>query len=262
MHCNINQQLIAVYRGCESSAITMFILFVLLGALVASSSSSDITSLVFGNVLDGMPAAFGDFNSDELTDLFVLSKDGKTVQIMLASEEEPLLQPKKDLSCSFVHTVSSVVPGDFDGDVFMDILVTTVEAGGITNVYILWGGNDKLNCTDESDPFLKMMGQPLAMDYNHDWIIDLFGTNVNGSRTFWIFNSERTKPTAIPMVKPKSWKGMIWISTYYKSPLGCIIIYVFCLSRIFAHKAAPFKRFCRSEQRLLLGSGCNDWRVS
>ena len=189
--------------------------FILLTALVALTSCSDITNAVFGKELDGMPAAFGDFNSDELTDVFVLSKDGKTVQIMFASVEEPLLQPKKGFSCAFNETVSSVVPGDFDGDVFMDILVTTVNVNRTTNVYILWGGYEQLNCTEATKPLFQMRGQPLAIDYNQDMIIDLFGADLNKNRVFWVFNSQRKPPKVIPMEKPKNLPGkQIYINIY------------------------------------------------
>ncbi|OXU29157.1 hypothetical protein TSAR_006559 [Trichomalopsis sarcophagae] len=187
----------------------LLLLFVSLNALVALSLGSDITNAVFGKDLDGMPAAFGDFNSDELTDVFVLSKDGRTVKIMLASVEEPLLQSRKDLSCDFEDKVSSVVPGDFDGDVFMDVMVTTVSSAeatrGATNVHILWGDNNKLNCNGSlaKNAIIQMQGQPLAMDYNQDMIIDLFGTDVNGTRAFWVFNSTKTKPSQVFMKKPK-----------------------------------------------------------
>lgn len=95
---------------------------VLLTLLLCSlSKCSDITNIVFGSVRDGMPAAFGDFNSDELTDVFVLRNNRKTVEVLLAAEEEPLLRPNS-LLCNFTESVTSVVPGDFDGDAFMDIL--------------------------------------------------------------------------------------------------------------------------------------------
>lgn len=48
------------------------ILTILLSLFFNYVCSSDITHLVFGGFTDGMPAAFGDFNSDELTDVFVL----------------------------------------------------------------------------------------------------------------------------------------------------------------------------------------------
>ncbi|CAH0555340.1 unnamed protein product [Brassicogethes aeneus] len=167
---------------------------------------SDITSLVFGSNTDGMPAAFGDFNSDELTDVFVLLDNGKSVEILLGHEEEPLLRSSTEkLKCTFTNSIiSSVVPGDFDGDAFMDVLVTTVKRRGDgktppTNVFILWGGGNHLNCTDENTPVIEMLGQPLAMDYNQDMIIDLFGQNEKFERYFWIFNTNRSEPEKIRM---------------------------------------------------------------
>lgn len=172
--------------------------------LVTVARCSDITPAVFGNVLDGMPAAFGDFNSDELTDVFMLrGKPGdsqRTVEIFLAADQEPLLRPAPHLNCSFKNLVTSVVPGDFDGDVFMDILVTTFNrTEKLTYVHILWGGNGHLNCSNESLPLIKMRDQPLALDYNHDMIIDLFGVSEDNKRVFWVFNEDRIPPHVIEM---------------------------------------------------------------
>ncbi|CAL1685003.1 unnamed protein product [Lasius platythorax] len=171
-------------------------------ALVTAARCSDITSAVFGNVLDGMPAAFGDFNSDELTDVFMLRRKPEdaqtTVEIFLAADQEPLLRPAPHLNCSFKNHVTSVVPGDFDGDVFMDVLVTTFNhTDKFTYVHILWGGNG-LNCSSESAPLI-MRDQPLALDYNQDMIIDLFGVDREGRRVFWVFNENRTTPRIIYM---------------------------------------------------------------
>lgn len=147
-----------------------------------------------------MPAAFGDFNSDELTDVFVLRKDRKTLEILLASDQEPLLQPNANLSCVFKDVVTSVVPGDFDGDVFMDVLVFTMNKETKNmRAHILWGGNGQMSCPNETEPIVEMHGQPLTVDYNQDMIIDLFGLDTEDRRTFWIFNKNRTSPTAIRM---------------------------------------------------------------
>lgn len=59
---------------------------------VAVSEASDITNIVFGNVKEGVVAAFGDFNSDELTDIFVIQDDRKMLQILYGAY---LLQPLK-----------------------------------------------------------------------------------------------------------------------------------------------------------------------
>ncbi|KAG5343573.1 TIP protein, partial [Acromyrmex charruanus] len=178
--------------------------FVHLVALISIAKCSDITPAVFGNELNDMPAAFGDFNSDELTDVFMLHtyKKHQTVEIFLAAEQEPLLRPKPDLNCSFKDHVTSIVPGDFDGDVFMDILVTTFNPHKkLTYAHILWGGNGHLNCSNEWNPFIEMRDQPLALDYNQDMIIDLFGVDKDGKRMFWIFNENRTTPDTVEMYK-------------------------------------------------------------
>ncbi|CAH1154024.1 unnamed protein product [Phaedon cochleariae] len=172
---------------------------------------SDITRLAFGDFTDGMPAAFGDFNSDELTDVFVLRENGHTMEILLANEEEPLLRPARPqpLSCHFNdHLITSVVPGDFDGDALMDILVSTLRKSvstdndlerSFTDVYIIWGGASYLNCSVEKKPVLTMIGQPLAIDYNGDMIIDLFGQDIKKNRMFWVFNKSRDDPIEIKM---------------------------------------------------------------
>lgn len=176
---------------------------------ITSSLCSDITPLVFGKYTDGLPAAFGDFNSDELTDVFVLRDDDEKIEILLAYEEEPLLRPSKPepLTCSFIdYKITSVIPGDFDGDAFMDVLVTTKRKPtnddnyekSLTHVFVLWGGvmsgSSYLNCSMVSKPLIEMYGQPLAIDYNQDMIIDLFGQDKHKDRMFWIFDKSRDKP--------------------------------------------------------------------
>lgn len=165
---------------------TTFLAFLFLQA-------SDITAQVFGSSSDGIIGAFGDFNSDELTDVFVIKEDGHVLEVLLGSDVEPLLKPSGSLKCKFDNLViTSVVPGDFDGDAFMDLLITTkTSKTNVLGIYINWGGSYYLNCTDEKQPLIKMIGEPVALDYNQDMIIDLFGQAEDESRTFWVFNSER-----------------------------------------------------------------------
>lgn len=45
-------------------------------------------------------------------------------------------------------------------------------------MYILWGGATHLNCTtNEDNPVIQMIGQPLAMDYNQDMIVGKWKVN-------------------------------------------------------------------------------------
>lgn len=172
----------------------------LISTFLVAVRPNDITHTVFGDVLDGLPAAFGDFNSDELTDVFVLRHEQTVVEIMFASDQEPLLAPKENFSCTFENHITSVVPGDFDGDAFMDVFITTSKAGtNKTYGHLLWSEAGQLNCSDESNPVVVMQGQPLAIDYNQDMIIDLFGLDEEGKRTFWVFSKSRTPPQAVRM---------------------------------------------------------------
>uniref|UniRef100_A0A182RKF5 T-cell immunomodulatory protein TIP C2 domain-containing protein n=1 Tax=Anopheles funestus TaxID=62324 RepID=A0A182RKF5_ANOFN len=152
----------------------------------------DITSTVFDKLTDAIPAAYGDFNSDELTDVFVLRNNFQTLQILLGSDDKPLL--KEGPKCEYKrHKITSIVPGDFDGDAYMDVMFTVQPEGrsgddARTYVYINWGAAEEMNCTAEDEkPLIEMIGQPLALDYDNDFIIDLFGMDLERKRTFWIF---------------------------------------------------------------------------
>lgn len=195
--------------------LRIMIRFFLVVLLSTHSLCSDVTTAIFGKYTDGLPAAFGDFNSDELTDVFVLRNNQEKIEILLAYEEEPLLRPSRPdpLACSFTnHKIVGVIPGDYDGDALMDVLVTTVRKSrngddeyerSLTYIYILWGGvmsgSSYLNCSDESRPLIEMYGQPLAIDYDQNMIIDLFGQDKNKERMFWVFDSNRSTPEPIAM---------------------------------------------------------------
>lgn len=177
-------------------------ILIILVTFIVANESSDITKDVFDSVPEGLIAAYGDFNSDELTDVFVIKNNFKTVEILFADDEKPLLRP--GLTCDYENLkITSVVPGDFDGDAFMDVMITGIFKNKL-NVYINWGGATYMNCSSEDAPVISdLNGEPLALDYNKDMIIDLFGLTSDNQRTFWIFNKEREIPTAIIM-KPNT----------------------------------------------------------
>ena len=94
--------------------------------------------------------AFGDFNSDELTDVFLIRDNMQVLQILYGkknlfhflgiklnydvkinifpgADTEPLLR-NDDHFCSYdYHQITSVVPGDFDGDALMDLINTKIN---------------------------------------------------------------------------------------------------------------------------------------
>lgn len=209
MECKLNQKYI-------------FQIFILL-ALSHLCISIDITYPVFGNNVQGQPAAFGDFDSDELTDMFILKDKGQSIEIMFGSNVEPFLKPGTQTKCRFnKHQITSVVPGDFNGDALMDLLVTVkniTETSGWPSwfsendppnndldVHILWGGLNVLKCPDEDKPLFSIIDQPLVINYDNNMIVDLFGVkrmpNKTTQRMYWLFNTtgnftEQPMPTNI-----------------------------------------------------------------
>lgn len=173
------------------------LLLVALCAVVVHGS--DITSIVFGEIKEGVVAAFGDFNSDELTDIFVIRDKRKTLQILFGADTEPLL--RLGPICYYNdRIIGSVIPGDFDGDALMDVLVNVENGKGIYDVYINWGNTTKLNCADK--PIIQTFGEVMALDFNRDMIIDLYGLDTNQTRCFWVFNSRREPPKLVHQAMP------------------------------------------------------------
>lgn len=163
---------------------------------------SDMTESSFGSHKEGVLAAFGDFNSDELTDAFLII-NSSNIQVFLAHDKEPFLRPS-GYACNFTNiAITSVVPGDYDGDAYMDILLTTQtqsnETTNLHDVRVLWGGMPTLNCSDAQMIKAISVGQPLVIDYNRDMTLDLFGVNTQNQRVYWVFDRTRSTPKEIKM---------------------------------------------------------------
>ncbi|TYJ56963.1 hypothetical protein B9479_002242 [Cryptococcus floricola] len=80
----------------------------------------DAGSLGLGK-LDGRVAAVGDWNGDSKLDLFTLSNDGKTVQVYLWDKDKFKYKLSHTLALS--STISNIVPGDFNHDGHLDLLL-------------------------------------------------------------------------------------------------------------------------------------------
>ncbi len=201
----------------------------LLLALPSLSSASllrNVSETVFGSHLGILPLAFGDFNADKLTDIFVLASDRERarVSVMLASsqntfaiqtgmyfevQESAIHSKLNRLTCYLNgYEVRAAAPADFDGDGGMDLLVVAedLDEGGLTAI-VLWGnhkqgdgGNHVLVCPADAmkngwyADDIKVKDEPLVVDGNGDAVADLFGTDADGNRGLWIFGKERKKP--------------------------------------------------------------------
>ncbi|XP_044005761.1 T-cell immunomodulatory protein-like [Aphidius gifuensis] len=112
--------------------------------------------------------------------------------------------------------MTSIVPGDYNGDGSMDILVTTTSIkktpNNLTNVYVIWGNDDD--------------GEPLIVDYNNDMIVDIFATNINNKRTFWSFENDHFKksnntkfPIELPSIRVPHANAFLDLNNDYYSDL-------------------------------------------
>ncbi|CAH2990771.1 unnamed protein product [Chilo suppressalis] len=186
-------------KNCTMFLQLLFIILVF-NKLEVVLTVNDMTESSFGKYTEGSLGAFGDFNSDELTDAFVINNK-TNIQVYLAHDKEPFLRPSP-YACNFSNfIITSVVPGDFDGDAYMDILLTTQNLNDSSNLHevrILWGGS-LLNCSDALMIKAITYGQPLVMDFNRDMTLDLFGINTEKKRVYWVFDKTRGTPNEISM---------------------------------------------------------------
>lgn len=171
---------------------TLLFTFLTLCNLSRFLKCENFTYYAFGSYTENiLPAAYGDFNSDGLTDLFVIVNYGSHhyVQILLGNTTvERYFSPKPELQCEHKDKVTSVVPGDFDGDGLMDVLTTvynrTEEEVAIVDIYVHWGQYHKQNplkCSVQS--LFSTWDEPLAITYHKDLRTYLFAVDYSSNNT-------------------------------------------------------------------------------
>ncbi|XP_026148963.1 T-cell immunomodulatory protein [Mastacembelus armatus] len=143
----------------------------------------DVTGDLFGAENYGTVAAFGDFNSDKQTDIFIIREQSELV-IFLADSKAPYFKPKVHITKDNLPrdtVITSVVPGDYDGDSQMDVLLTAQANPTNTAVFIFWGNNQTLDMGGWLPLNKTFIDQPLVMDFNGDMIPDIFGVTKSES---------------------------------------------------------------------------------
>lgn len=177
----------------------LLVLFTVASAL-NKAGSSDSEPIIEADVT-GTIAAFGDFDSDKLTDVFLIGPQGKSFSILRGYKNEPLLRnSNKNWSCTISNDkerIVSLMPSDFHGMAMMDVLVvtSTTSDDSVLSVYLVRGDKDSLNCSALSDPLdFKLSTQPLLFDFNGDMITDILGYDPGdtNSRYAWSFKFNAT----------------------------------------------------------------------
>ncbi|XP_023285494.1 T-cell immunomodulatory protein [Seriola lalandi dorsalis] len=161
----------------KSNIFAFLLLFVIQNSTFALQ---DVTADLFGTENSGTVAAFGDFNSDKQTDIFIIREQSELL-IFLADSKPPYFKPKVQISKQVLPSsrdtiITSVVPGDYDGDSQMDVLLTAeINSKPETIVFIFWGNNQTLDMGGWLMLNKTFTDQPLVMDFNGDMIPDIFG---------------------------------------------------------------------------------------
>ncbi|XP_059168866.1 T-cell immunomodulatory protein-like [Physella acuta] len=180
-----------------NSTVVLVLLIILVMQTVVYGSLSDVTTEVFDKQPLGIISAFGDLDANKATDFFVLSPDGKSVYVLEADidirrdgtkfNNRPFINGNKnDL------VITSIVPGDFNRDSQLDVLIMrTSEVGGTAVTVEIHDGKDT-----SGQPFLKInetfRDQPVVIDGDGDMVPDLFGETVDGKRALWTFKDNKT----------------------------------------------------------------------
>ncbi|TMS13182.1 T-cell immunomodulatory protein [Larimichthys crocea] len=140
-------------------------------------------------------------------------RDGSEVVILLADPKPPYFKPKLHITKDTFPKgtiITSVVPGDYDGDSQMDVLLTAQISSKSTTVFIFWGHNQTLDmsgwltlnktftdqplimeapaCRDALSPTVKLRvpHSNAFIDLNKDFTADLFLTTEGPKFETWI----------------------------------------------------------------------------
>ncbi|KAI8991683.1 hypothetical protein BDF20DRAFT_812771 [Mycotypha africana] len=132
--------------------------------------------------IDGTVAAFGDFNGDKFTDIFVLSADQTSVSIyrwnhgLYQFQPLPNLQP---IQPGFI--ITNVVPGDYNHDGFLDVLLMGEDnpesnSGREIKLQLYFGnGNDTIETNNAIHLPSAYDSLPIVLDVNGDMKTDILG---------------------------------------------------------------------------------------
>ncbi|KAI9517940.1 hypothetical protein NQZ68_001109 [Dissostichus eleginoides] len=123
--------------------------------------------------------------------MFIIRAQTEVV-IFQADSKIPYFKPKIHIKKEILPRdtiITGVVPGDYDGDSQMDVLLTTqIQNSKQTTVFIFWGNNQTLDMSGWIMLNKTFTDQPLVMDFNGDMIPDIFGVTNNVTEVCYVTN--------------------------------------------------------------------------
>ncbi|WWC89342.1 uncharacterized protein L201_004263 [Kwoniella dendrophila CBS 6074] len=163
----------------------------------------------------GRVVALGDWNGDQKLDLFTLNENGKTITIHLWNKDKFTYSPTHTLSLS--STISNIVPGDYNHDGHLDLLVMYLKEddggwwgnkNGKLGMQIYLGGGE--NGGFQENPWKlddSLPTQPIIFDADNSLKPSLLGLIPNDEITegvlrTWLNNGTGFTLGSTPLISP------------------------------------------------------------
>lgn len=178
--------------------ITTLVSMLLTTMSLFSSLMASKDKLIEDNI-SGMIAAFGDFDSDKFTDVFVIADKGKSLEMLRGFPTEPVLRRSNTIKCLFNGTqeiIDGVVASDFTGKAMMDLLVVTHTVTETVpsddkryNIWLMKGTIYHLECNTTKPLVANVKSHPFVLDINGDMIADFIVETDSCLRQLWTRSS-------------------------------------------------------------------------
>jgi integrin alpha FG-GAP repeat containing protein 1 len=163
------------------------------------SAHVSVSYSLFSSDTEGFLAALGDFNNDKYVDIVVVNnvadaRASLSVLYFVGGNHQPsVTRGSHNLVLEGNPAILAVIPGDFNGDSTLDILVLYADSADSTSVNfgVFWHDASSSTSFREFAPVtnLTFTGQPLVIDYNGDQIPDLLGDVSGTTRIVTTFGS-------------------------------------------------------------------------
>ncbi|KAG0233971.1 hypothetical protein BGW41_001269 [Actinomortierella wolfii] len=140
--------------------------------------------------IEGTVAAFGDFNGDKYTDIITLGGDQQSFGVYLWDHASWAFRQLKEATVTIEQTprpfiITNIVPGDFNHDGRLDVLVMGQEdpsgkPDGELQMRVYLGNSDNGWDTQYISVPSSTSQQPMTFDFNGDMRTDLLGYTFEG----------------------------------------------------------------------------------
>ncbi|KAJ3332036.1 hypothetical protein HDU76_001494 [Blyttiomyces sp. JEL0837] len=195
------------------SWLTLLLLSSCAGAKRPNFPRSGLYSVDVGiDNVDGTIAAFGDFNADKMTDLFILNNKQDTVilylwnrqsyQFEVSTKAQAQISTSDSSSSSGSIKIRNVVPGDFNRDGRLDVLLMGTSSKNPAELIMsLHLGNGADEFIEEIKLPSSTLGQPILIDFYGNMSYDLLGYTFKNPEqlSLWQITQNGTALLSVPV---------------------------------------------------------------